>query len=197
MPLGGSGFIAAFTGGAVFGGVFARARASEPTADRREPTLLLDEFGAILAAVTFVVFGATILPDALGHVTWPMLIYVALSLTVVRMLPVALAMLGSHARLPTVAFLGWFGPRGLASIVFAVMILDDAAGVPATGTIVTTIYLGVAVSVFAHGLSAAPLAKRYADWYTTHPRAGEIMESRPAAKHRGRFLGATKPRRPA
>ena len=80
-----------------------------------------------------------------------------LSLTVVRMVPVAIAMVGSHARAPTVSFLGWFGPRGLASIVFAVIVVEESK-LPGADTIVLTTYLTIGLSVFAHGLSAAPLA---------------------------------------
>jgi sodium/hydrogen antiporter len=92
-----------------------------------------------------------------------------LSLTLVRMLPVAVAMLGSGARRPTVGFMGWFGPRGLASIVFAVIVVEES-DLPHEELIVLAIYLTVGLSVFAHGLSAAPLADRYARWYERHPR---------------------------
>ena len=89
------------------------------------------------------------------------------------MLPVAIAMVGTRARVPTVGFLGWFGPRGLASIVFAVIVVEES-NLPHEHLIVLAIYLTVGLSVFAHGLSAAPLAARYARWYertrTTRPR---------------------------
>ena len=81
-------------------------------------------------AVTFIVFGAVLLGPALGDVTWSIALYAVLSLTVVRMIPVAIAMIGTGARRPTVAFLGWFGPRGLASIVFAILVLEEG-GLPA------------------------------------------------------------------
>ena len=67
-----------------------------------------------------------LLGPALEHVSWQIALYAVLSLTVVRMLPVAIAMLGSGAKWPTVGFLGWFGPRGLASIVFAVIVVEEA-----------------------------------------------------------------------
>ena len=85
------------------------------------------------------------------------------------MLPVAIAMLGSHARAPTLGFLGWFGPRGLASIVFAVIVIEES-NLPHEHLIVLAIYLTVGLSVLAHGLTAAPLADRYARWYEQHPR---------------------------
>ena len=95
-----------------------------------------------------------------------------LSLTIVRMLPVAIAMLGSGAQRQTVAFLGWFGPRGLASIVFAVIVVQEAhlAGAP---TILLAAYLTVGLSVFAHGVTAAPLAGRYARWYEGAATSGD------------------------
>ena len=114
----GSGFIAAFVGGAVFGWLRREAGG--------EVTLFLEETGGLLGAVTFVLFGAVMLVPVLDDLTAQVILYALLSLTLVRMVPVALAMLGSGARRPTVAFLGWFGPRGLASIVFAVILVEDA-----------------------------------------------------------------------
>ena len=102
------------------------------------------------------------------------------------MLPVAIAMVGSRARLPTIGFLGWFGPRGLASIVFAVIVIEES-NLAHQNLIVLAIYLTVGLSVFAHGLSAAPLAGRYARWYERHPRdQAPPMESAPADVTRAR-----------
>ena len=78
-------------------------------------------------------------------------------------------MLGTRAKVPTLGFLGWFGPRGLASIVFAVIVIEES-NLPHEHLIVLAIYLTVGLSVFAHGLTAAPLADRYARWYERHPR---------------------------
>jgi sodium/hydrogen antiporter len=174
--LGGSIFIAAFTGGFLFGAL------------RRdtggEVTYLVDEGGELFNAVTFIVFGAVILGPLLDEVTWQIGLYAVLSLTVVRMLPVALAMLGTGARRPTVAFLGWFGPRGLASIVFAVILIDDTE-LPHLHTLLLAITVTIALSVYAHGLTARPLTERYARWWKTHPRdALPTMESVPAPEHR-------------
>ena len=102
------------------------------------------------------------------------------------MLPVAIAMAGSRASWRTIGFLGWFGPRGLASIVFAVIVLDEA-NLPATNTILVATYATIGFSVFAHGITAAPLAQRYARWYTDHSRGPRrLMESVSAAAHRPR-----------
>ena len=170
-PLGGSGFIAAFVGGFVFG--LLRGRFGG------EVGHLIEQGGTILGAVTFIVFGAVLLGPALGDVTWSAALYAVLSLTIVRMLPVAIAMLGTGARRPTVGFLGWFGPRGLASIVFAIILVEEG-GLPHDDTILLTVYLTIGLSIFAHGLSAAPLAKRYARWFESHPRdAIPLLEGKP------------------
>ena len=144
--------------------------------------------GAVLNGLTFVLFGAILLGPALGELSWKLALYAVLSLTVVRMMPVAVAMLGSRARLPTLGFLGWFGPRGLASIVFAVIVIEESQ-LPHEHLIVTAIYLTVGLSVFAHGFTAAPLANRYADWFERHPRdKAPPMESAPTEVTRTRRL---------
>ena len=153
--IGGSGFIAAFVGGIVFGGL-RRHRGGDVS-------YLMEQAGAVLAAVTFVVFGAVLLGPAIGDLTWQIGLYAALSLTLVRMVPVALALLGTGARRPTVAFLGLFGPRGAASIVFALLLLEEG-GLPNDAVILATVFVTVGLSVLAHGATAAPLADRYADW---------------------------------
>ena len=160
-PLGGSGFIAAFVAGMTF-----RLALGRDPADINE---LSEEVGNVLNGVTFVLFGAILLGPALGDLSWQLVLYAVLSLTVVRLLPVAIAMLGTGARVPTLGFMGWFGPRGLASIVFAVIIVEESH-LPHQNLIVVAIYLTVGLSVFAHGLTAAPLADRYARWFERHSR---------------------------
>ena len=170
--LDGSGFIAAFVAGIAFRALLGR--------DPEDLNLLTEEVGGVLNGVTFLLFGAILLGPALGDVSWRVVLYALLSLTVVRMVPVAIAMWRSRARVPTIGFLGWFGPRGLASIVFAVIVVEESR-LPEQQTIVLAIYLTVGLSVFAHGLTAAPLAKRYARWYSAHPRdQAPSMEGAPA-----------------
>ena len=108
--------------------------------------------------------------------------YAVLSLTLIRMVPVAIAMIGSRARPSTVLFLGWFGPRGLASIVFGVVVVE-AASLPHTSALVVALTVTVAMSVVAHGATAAPLARRYAAW---HASALAPMESAPVPRQRWR-----------
>jgi sodium/hydrogen antiporter len=154
--IGGSGFIAAFVGGMTFGGM------------RRhhggEVSHLIEQTGAVLAAVTFVLFGAVLLGPAIRDLTWQIALYAVLSLTAIRMIPVAISMLGTGMRRPTVAFLGWFGPRGAASIVFAILVLEEEE-LPHESAILTTSFVTIGLSVLAHGVTAAPLAARYADWH--------------------------------
>ena len=179
-PLGGSGFIAAFVAGMTFS-VF-----RQPSEATEEVTFFADQVGEVLNGVTLLVFGAVLLSPALAGLSWSIVLYAIASLTVVRMLPVAVAMLGTGARRQTVAFLGWFGPRGLASIVFAAIVVQDA-DLPNTSTIVMTTYVTVGLSVLAHGVTAAPLAARYATWFSSHPPTeAPAMESVPAGEHRWR-----------
>jgi NhaP-type Na+/H+ or K+/H+ antiporter len=148
----GNGFIAAFTAGLAMGTI-----ARGPCADIID---FSEDEGQLLALITFLVFGATIAGPALDELTWQIGVYAVLSLTVVRMVPVALSMLGLHMRTDTIAFLGWFGPRGLASILFGLLVLEEAelTRAPEIYLIVTWTVL---LSVFAHGLTAAPLSRRY------------------------------------
>ncbi len=136
VALGGSGFIAAFVAAAV-------RRDRAPRTWRGDA---VHQTGGLLGAATFLVFGAVLLGPELDHLTWQIVLYAILSLTVVRMVPVAISLLGSGVRAPTVAFIGWFGPRGLASIVFAVIVED--AHWPHTGVILTATYLTVGLSVW-------------------------------------------------
>ena len=186
LGLGGSGFIAAFVGGGVYG--FLRRRFAG------EIEQLLDELGGLLDAVTFLIFGAVLLLPAIETIDGTGVVYAVLSLTVIRMLPVAISMLGTGARWPTLGFLGWFGPRGLASIVFAAIVVEEA-DLPHTNVIVSTTLVAVALSVLAHGVSASPLVRRYVAWYESHPRErAPAMESVTAADHRWRHPVRPDPR---
>ncbi len=176
--LDGSGFIAAFVAGGVFGGVLGR--------DPADVNRLVDEVGGVFNGVTFLLFGAILLGPALGQVSWELALYAVLSLTVVRMVPVAISMLGTRARPATLAFMGWFGPRGLASIVFAVIVVEESQ-LPHQQTILLAIYLTVGLSILLHGITAAPLAERYGRWYQAHPRETRPpMEAVPSSVSRTR-----------
>ena len=157
--LGGSVFIAAFVGGMAF-----RLACGARNIDT---TSFTAEVGSVLAAATWMIFGAVAVLTALPHITWQIVAYAVLSLTAVRMLPVAVALAGSGARWPTLAFVGWFGPRGLASVVFGLLAFER--GIPAATTLLTTVVVTVGLSVFAHGLSAKPLVAAYHRWSAANP----------------------------
>jgi NhaP-type Na+/H+ or K+/H+ antiporter len=172
----GNGFIAAFTAGLALGTI-----ARGPCQDIID---FSEDEGQLLALITFLVFGATIAGPALDELTWEIAVYAVLSLTVVRMVPVALSLVGEHMRTYTIAFLGWFGPRGLASILFGLLVLDEAdlANGPQIYLIVTWTVL---LSVFAHGVTASPLSNRYGARLDEDRREAEdtgesMMEDEPA-----------------
>jgi NhaP-type Na+/H+ or K+/H+ antiporter len=159
-----NGFVAAFVAGLAFGSVLA---ASEDVLGFTE------EAGTLLSLLVWFAFGAVMLVPGLQAAGWSDLVFAVLALTVVRMVPVAVALAGSGLDRATVAFIGWFGPRGLASVVFgliAVDTLDQAAG----QVVLTTVVVTVALSVLAHGVTASPLARRYGAHATRlHPERPE------------------------
>lgn len=151
LSLNGNGFVAAFCGGLAFGAF----------AGRRAPAELefLEQTGTLLASLVWMAFGAIAVPIMVDRIDALTVIYAVLSLTVVRMLPVAVASIGAGMDRATVLFVGWFGPRGLASLVFALLALE-ALG-PEADEAVAVVTVTVLLSVVAHGLTAAPLAQRY------------------------------------
>jgi NhaP-type Na+/H+ or K+/H+ antiporter len=164
--VGGNGFIAAFVGGMVFGHSI------------RNPCTFLFEFmeseGQLLMLITFLIFGAALLPEGIAFFNSTILVYAVLSLTVIRMLPIAISLLGSGLGLASHLFLGWFGPRGLASILFVLLILDES-DVPHRDELLAVTVLTVALSALLHGVSAAPLGRIYG---RLAERKGECEESR-------------------
>jgi NhaP-type Na+/H+ or K+/H+ antiporter len=180
VSLGGSGFITAWVAGLVFGVVWRRSapRSEGVTEGPSSVVGLAEQVGDVLTSLSFFVFGAVLLGPALSGIDWRTASYAVLSLTVVRMAPVALALVGSHFRPPTVLYVGWFGPRGLASIVFALLMLED--GPPAADLLVDAVALTVGLSVVLHGATAAWAARAYASWHTTAAAADPAMREGPA-----------------
>jgi NhaP-type Na+/H+ or K+/H+ antiporter len=145
--LGGSGFIACFSGGLV-GGALARRH-------KTDYLLATEGTGDTMAVITWICFGAAVVGQSIGAFSGQVVLYSVLSLTVIRMLPVFLVMTGLKLRTGDKLFLGWFGPRGLASIVFAVIVLNKQ--LPHANTISMTVVCTIILSVLSHGLSANPL----------------------------------------
>jgi NhaP-type Na+/H+ or K+/H+ antiporter len=153
LALHGNGFIAAFVGGLAFG--TARSRRGEPLVP------FVEETGALVSLLVWLTFGAVAVAPAVESLTWQIVLYAVLSLTVIRMVPVAVALIGAGLGRATVALVGWFGPRGLASVVFALLALEDL-GDRTAHTAVAVITITVMISVVAHGATADPVATRYA-----------------------------------
>ncbi len=153
QSLGGSGFIASFAGGLLFGGLASQhkemlLRAAEGTGDT-------------FALVTWVIFGSAVIGQAIGYFNWRLLLYAVLSLTLIRMLPVFLSLTGSGLNTESKLFIGWFGPRGLASIVFGVIVLN--ANLPNSHAMAVVVVFTVVLSILAHGITANPWARAYGE----------------------------------
>ena len=147
--LGGSGFIAAFMGGLVFDKILG---------EKRERWLEeAESLGNLFSLITWVTFGALVIDPALEAFSWPIILYGLLSLTVIRMLPVLLALTGTGMRTEAKLFVGWFGPRGLASIVFCVIVLN--ANLPHGSTLAHVVAATVILSILLHGITANPWAR--------------------------------------
>jgi NhaP-type Na+/H+ or K+/H+ antiporter len=166
VALHGNGFVAAFIGGMAFGWAAGPRGQAE--------LVFLEQASGLVSLLVWLAFGAFAVPVVLHDLDWRVVLYAVLSLTLVRMVPVALSLVGSGLDRATVLFVGWFGPRGLASLVFALIALEEAG--PDADRAVAVIALTVLLSVLAHGVSASPLAKRYG-----RSRKGDGRE--PAAAH--------------
>jgi len=147
----GSGYVAAFVGGLLFG--------SFSTTKKHGLMLAAEGTGETLALVTWVMFGAAVLGQSLGYFSWQVVMYSILSLTLVRMLPMFVSLVGTGESSTSKLFLGWFGPRGLASIVFAIIVLNR--NVEGGGMLAMIVVCTVTFSIFAHGLTANWLARVY------------------------------------
>jgi NhaP-type Na+/H+ or K+/H+ antiporter len=151
IACGGNGFVAAFAGGTAFGRIAGRSGPKE--------VLYVEQTAGLASLLVWALFGLVAVPLVVDAAGWQLVLYAVLSLTVLRMLPVALLLLGTGLGRRTSLFVGWFGPRGLASVVFALMAVEELG--PRADTAVAVIVTTVLLSVVAHGLTAGPLAARY------------------------------------
>ncbi|MEI4274026.1 cation:proton antiporter [Klenkia sp. LSe6-5] len=168
--VGGNGFVAAFTAGLVVG---TTARSLLP-----RTTGFAEAEGQLLTLLTFLLFGSVVVADIAGDLDWRTVAYAVASLALVRPLAVALSLLGSRVRVATTGFIAWAGPRGLASIVYAVLVADS--GIPGADEVFQVAAWTIVLSIALHGLTAAPLSARYG----AHMRhAGPGSPERSAVSH--------------
>ncbi len=157
--IGGNTFIAAFVAGMSFR--FADGEEAEYLCEFTE------DGGQLLASITFVVFGNALLGPTLDELTVPIAICVVGTLTLGRMIPIAISLIGTGLRAPSVAFLGWFGPRGLASILFVLTVLEDT-GRQVEDDLFVVVAWTVFASILLHGATAGWGARRYGTWFASH-----------------------------
>ncbi|HII02618.1 TPA: sodium:proton antiporter [Methanosarcinaceae archaeon] len=169
--IGGSGFVAAFLAGMASGAMGRRVE--------EEEIIFTEAEGSILSLAVFFIFGI-VTATGLSTIGFPELVYAVLSLTVIRMVPVAISLMGTKLHRETVLFLGWFGPRGLASVVLLLIAIEEAEGLPGLETISLVVITTVLLSVFAHGISAGPGSEWYSKLVAALPRdapeLGEMKE---------------------
>lgn len=175
-------FVASFVAGMALAGVLTWEE------EESSPTSLTEALSEPLGYAVWLAFGVGVVPLIVSEVGWREVLYAVLALTVIRMVPVALSLLGSGFAWPTVAFVGWFGPRGLASVVFALLALESLDDDVTLRRIVATIACTVVISVFAHGLTASPLANRYGAWAQQSRRHHEAAPASEPRRRRSMML---------
>jgi NhaP-type Na+/H+ or K+/H+ antiporter len=184
-----NGFVCAFVAGFAFGGI-----------DHHNDEAVLgfaEEAGSLLSLVVWFIFGAVMLVPGLEDAGWRDVVFALLALTLLRGVPVGLALAGTGLDRVTVAFIGWFGPRGLASVVFGLLAVD-ALEPSQSKVVLAAVTLTVALSVLLHGVTASPLATRYgayaaARFSSGHPVLGSASGAAPIATRRLRRVAS--PRR--
>ena len=179
IQIGGNGFIAAFVAGMCMS-CFADS-IGEPLRDFGEAE------GQFLGLATFLLFGMVALVPAIQQADAACYIYALLSLTVIRMLPVGLALIGLKLRAPSILFLGWFGPRGLASLLFGLLVISEF-DLPHADKVLTIAVLTVVFSMIAHGLSAVPGSNWYAKQLKEKSQSEkDLYENQQCECHRDKF----------
>ena len=175
--IGANSFVAAFVAGTAFTAAASWVDVEESALDRTEG------LSELLGFAVWLVFGIAALPLVRDQIGWRELLFAVLSLTVFRMVPVAISLIGSGMRARSVAFIGWFGPRGLATVVFGLLAVEDLEVDESLRTAISTLATAVLLSVIAHGLTSDVLAKRYGAWID---RERPPTETAPATEPRAR-----------
>ncbi|MBL8148023.1 MAG: cation:proton antiporter [Anaerolineae bacterium] len=183
IAVGGNGFVAAFVGGISFRWA-SRGKLTE-AAEYTETT------GTLLSLFVWVIFGAVfVTPFVFQQFDLKIIVYAVLSLTIIRMIPVYLALRGTGLRSDTRLIMGWFGPRGLASVIFSLMAIEALEGAGKETHLLASIAAWtILLSVLAHGLSAKPLAA----WFARRlPAEADIPERKTLSEiHHRAALGIT------
>ncbi len=164
LEAGGNGFVASFVAGMAFGSIVG--------GDAESTMAFTEDAGELLSLLVWLAFGAVMVVPGFQHATWEDYVFAVLALTLIRMLPVALASYRSGLNRVAVLFVGWFGPRGLASVVFG-LIAYDALAAPDAARVLSVVTITVTFSVIAHGLSASPLVARYGTRAGTTTKDGQ------------------------
>jgi NhaP-type Na+/H+ or K+/H+ antiporter len=175
--VGGNSFVAAFVAGTAFTAAASWVDEEVSALDRTEG------LSELLGFAVWLVFGVAALPLIQDYVGWRELLFAMLSLSVLRMVPVTVSLIGSGLRARSVAFIGWFGPRGLATVVFALLAVEDLEVDNSLRIAISTLAMTVLLSVILHGLSAEVFATRYGAWVD---RERPVTETAPATEPRTR-----------
>ncbi len=174
VTIDGNGFIAAFAAGLAY-----RPSVDLPVADD-----VSHDVAELLTMLAFVVFGAIVLGPNLAAFDWQMLLYAVLSLTVIRGAAVAISLVASRTKWQTKAFIAWFGPRGIASVLYSFLLLEEADRIAYAGKVVDVVMLTVALSVVAHGVTASSLAELYGRWFADMEEDhDDMVEAKEAHEH--------------
>jgi sodium/hydrogen antiporter len=175
LALDGNGFIAAFVGGLAFGAVN-----DEDAAEAVEYT---EQTGTLLTLAVWFIFGAAVAPILITDgLHWRPILYAVISLTAVRMLAVAIMLHGKRLHRSSVLFIGWFGPRGLASVVFLTLAIEALreAGIDSPELVAAAAWT-IFLSVILHGLSAGPVAGWYGSRVSSFAPGSPELE--PTSRH--------------
>jgi NhaP-type Na+/H+ or K+/H+ antiporter len=178
-------FVAAFAAGMAFGSL---------QKGDLEPEILTEEIGSLFSWLVWFFFGAVVLVPGFQVADWRTVVFAVLALTFVRMVPVAICLIGAGLSRPTVAVIGWFGPRGLATIVFGLLAVDSLQS-RESNLVLGVMTVTVTLSVLAHGITAGPLAQRLGPVMSAAGEEGREHTAAPKIRSRSRgFTGAVAPR---
>ncbi len=185
LEVGGNGFVAAFSAGLIFG---------VSAAKHREAVVFAEDASLYASFLVWVVFGGWFVgPVIAGSFDATAVIYAVVSLTLVRMVPVAIALMGKGFQRSTIAFMGWFGPRGLASVVFTLTVLGAFEGTDVDLPVLEIATWTILLSVLLHGVTARPLAAAYGRRITTQDASAPELVDAPEPRVRRHVLHRSDP----